>query len=169
MYKSGRNILIDKISTFALSKYSKYVLILIVCFDIQLNIVGEAQDETSNLERENVTMRWKLGPCTSLNSIESGATYQYGSVYTERCCLEPGRHTLVCYNDPPSRGWNDAYILINGHRYCDDFISYKSFQNVLVPGTNLNVFFNYLLNQLSITFAYEQELHPWRDIFCRYS
>ena len=135
MYKSGRNILIDKISTFALSKYSKYVLILIVCFDIQLNIVGEAQDETSNLERENVTMRWKLGTCTSLNSIQTGATYQYPALYTERCCLEPGRYTLVCYNSPPSQGWNDAYLTINGRRYCDDFISYKSFQKILVTGT----------------------------------
>ena len=89
---------------------------------------------------KTATARWKLGPCTSLNSIESGNTYQYSAAYTERCCLEPGKHTLVCYNDPPSRGWNDAYILTNGHRYCDDFISYKSYQKILVTGTSKGVY-----------------------------
>ena len=121
-------------------KYYKFLLILIVCFDIQLNIVGETQDKESNLLMKNATARWKLGPCTSLNSIGNGNTYQYSAVYTERCCLEPGRHTLVCYNDPPSQGWSDAYILINGHRYCDDFVSYKSFQKILVTGTSISVY-----------------------------
>ena len=120
----------------AFSKYKKCYLILIVCFDIQLNIVGETQSENSNLLSKPATARWKLGACTSLNSIEDGATYHYPALYTERCCLEPGRHTLLCYNYPPARGWNNAHILIDGERYCDDFVGYKSFQKILVTGTN---------------------------------
>ena len=114
-------------------------IILIVCFDIQLNIIGQTTHRKSTLVNdtvvnENATPRWKVGACTSLNSIEGGETYQYPAIYTERCCLESGRHTLVCYNYPPSRGWKNSYILINGHRYCDDFISFKSFQKIYVTG-----------------------------------
>ena len=118
-----------------------YIVCVIVCFDIQMNIVGETQNENSTVLNTNATARWKLGSCASLNSIESGATYQYPAIYTERCCLKSERHTLVCYNDPPSRGWNNTYITINGQRYCDDFISYKSFQKVLVTGTNMASYF----------------------------
>ena len=106
-----------------------------------MNIVGETQNESSTVLSKNATARWKLGTCASLNSIASGATYQYPAIYTERCCLESGRHTLVCYNHPPSRGWNNTYITINGQRYCDDFISYKSFQKVLVIGTKHYIIF----------------------------
>ena len=107
-----------------------------------MNIVGETQNESSTVLKKHATARWKLGTCASLNSIASGATYQYPAIYTERCCLAPGRHTLVCYNYPPSRGWKNAYILINGHRYCDDFISYKSFQKIYVKGTNFTLVVN---------------------------
>ena len=114
-----------------------------VCFDIQLNIVGETQSDNSTLLKKNSTARWELGTCASLNSIENGTTYQYPARYTERCCLKSGRHILVCYNNPPSRGWKNAYININEHRYCDDFISYKSYQKILVTGVNLSNYFTF--------------------------
>ena len=113
-------------------KYKTCIYILIVCLDIQLNIIGETKHENSTFLKEAATVRWKLGTCTSLNSIEEGTTYQYPALYTEHCCLGPGRHTLVCYNNPPTRGWNDAYIIISGHQYCNDFNSYKSFQKIFV-------------------------------------
>ena len=119
-----------------ITKIKHIYSLLIACFDIQLNIVGETQDWI-RLLKKNSTVRWKLGTCASLNFIESGATYQYPAIYTERCCLEPGKYTLACYNNPSARGWNNAYILINGHRYCDDFINYKSFQKILVTGMSL--------------------------------
>ena len=111
-----------------------------MCFDIRVNIVGETELRSARLNKTS-TIRWKLGACASLNSIETGPKYQYPALYTERCCLESGMHTLVCYNHPPSRGWNKAYITIDGQRYCDDFISYKSFQKVLVTGTNIISYF----------------------------
>ena len=118
----------------ALFNYNTCSLILIVCFDIQLIIDGETDKDNSKFYDGNATVKWQLGACTSSNSIEGGTAYKHQTTYTERCCLEPGRHTLVCYNDPPSRGWKDAYIMINGQRYCDDFISYISFQKILVTG-----------------------------------
>ena len=109
-----------------------------MCFDIRVNIVGETELRSARLNKTS-TIRWKLGACASLNSIETGPKYQYPALYTERCCLESGRHTLVCYNSPHAQGWNNAYIIINGHRYCDDFISYKSFQKILVTGRKLSL------------------------------
>lgn len=35
-------------------------------------------------------------------------------------------------------GWrNDAYMRIDGHRYCDNFVSYKSFQKIVVNGNTV--------------------------------
>ena len=110
-----------------------------VCFDIQLTILGETQYEKTSLLKKNSTVRWKLGTCGSLNSIETGSTYQYSAIYTERCCLDPGRYTLVCFNSPPAKGWNNANIQINGHQYCDDFVTYESFQKILVTGSGMNI------------------------------
>ena len=82
----------------------------------------------------DATIRWKLGACASLNSNDRWLAYEYPAIYTERCCLRPGRHTLTCYNEPPARGWGNASIMIDGHRYCDNFVSYRSFQKVVIKG-----------------------------------
>ena len=104
---------------------------LIVCFDIHFNIEG----------RKNPNARWKLGACSSSrNDNYDGPKYQYNAFYTERCCLPSGRYTLICYNTPPARGWNDIYIVFNGHRYCDDFISYTSFQKIEITGDDFESF-----------------------------
>ena len=108
----------------------------LVCFDVQLNIVGQTQNETTTILKNSATARWKLGACSSLNSIEGNPTYQYPALYTERCCLESGVHTLLCYNIPPARGWMNSYLVINGHRYCDDFLTYKSYQTIMLKGKN---------------------------------
>ena len=105
-----------------------------VCFDVQLNIAGETQEDNRNSLLTNAALKWELGSCSSLNSIEKGATYQYPAVYTERCCLPTGIYTLKCYNFPHVRGWKDTYLLIDGHRYCDNFIDYEFFQKIYVTG-----------------------------------
>ena len=103
-----------------------------------MNIVGDTKNENSSILKNSSTARWELGSCSSLNFIASGTTYEYPAVYTERCCLQPGRHTLTCYNTPPSRGWKNAYIMIDGHLHCDNFVSYKSFQKIDVKGRNID-------------------------------
>ena len=139
--KSGSVILLLNVPDTNHYQNVTNLIFVIVCFDIQLNIVGETQDEKPTFLKKNSTVRWRLGGCASLNGIESGATYQYPAVYTERCCLESGKHTLVCYNNPHARGWNNAYILINDHRYCDDFISYRSYQKIRVTGMSFKLYF----------------------------
>ena len=118
-----------------------FLSFLLVCLDVQLNVVGKTQNESTTILENISTARWILGSCSSLNSIDYGAKYQYPALYTERCCLAPGIHTLVCYNDPPARGWKDSYILINGHRYCDDFLGFKSFQKIIATGANFKFMF----------------------------
>ena len=115
--------------------------IFVGCITVQLNIDGETQDERSTILKINATAKWMLGSCYSSNSFEEDVNYQYPAMYTENCCLEPGRHTLTCYSDPPARGWKNAYISINGHRFCDDFVTYKSFQKLLVTGKFCNPYF----------------------------
>ena len=119
-------------------KYISHVIIWIVCFDVQLNVVGDTQNDTSNILKDSSTARWKLGTCSSLNSIEVDTGYDYPALYTQRCCLESGMYTLLCYNIQPALGWKDSYLLINGHRYCDDFLTYKSYQTMILPGMFCN-------------------------------
>ena len=115
-----------------------------VCFDVHVNIVGETLDWDGKQLKNNSKLRWKLGSCSTSNTV----TYMYVALYVERCCLESGRHTLVCYNDPPTQGWNNAYIIIQGNRYCDDFIGYSSFQTLTITGNNLN--FLYYLRSMYV-------------------
>ena len=100
-----------------------------------MHIDGENQVNSSLVLKNTLRVRWNMGNCSSSNSYLESTGYNFPAVYTERCCLTPGRHTLSCYNDPPVQGWKDAYITIDGHRYCDDFATFKSFQKVDVTGT----------------------------------
>ena len=78
-------------------------------------------------------VRWSLGACSSLNSSE----YQFPALYIHRCCLQPGRHLLSCYSDPPAHGWTNAHLTIDGHRFCDDFVGFTSFQILEITGTDI--------------------------------
>ena len=121
----------------------EYEYIFVVCFAIELKVVGATQHKNSTMLAQNSTVKWELGRCSSLNSIANGATYQYPAIYTERCCLEPGRYTLVCYNFPPAQGWKNAHLTIEGHRYCDNFASYVSYQKISIAGKNIQSIYTY--------------------------
>ena len=54
------------------------------------------------------------------------------------CCLPAGNHTLICYNTQQPHGWKKGFIVINGKRYCDDFIGYKAMRRVIVNGNISN-------------------------------
>ena len=58
-------------------------------------------------------------------------------MYTDRCCIAPGKHRLTCYNNPPARGWKNEYLMIDGHRYCDNFVGFKSMQKIAVTGRHI--------------------------------
>ena len=108
---------------------------LIDCFDIQLNIFRETEEDYANVIMNDSMVRWELGVCSSKKSLENWFVPHLDSgIYTARCCLGPGKHTLVCYNEPPAKGWKNAYIKIDGHLYCDDFVTYKLFQKIVIGG-----------------------------------
>jgi len=73
---------------------------------------------------------WSLGACDSTE-----IAYENLQKYVQRCCLEPGQHTLTCINNRTPYGWGDGYIEIQGHRYCDDFMSYRLIQTVTIRST----------------------------------
>ena len=82
---------------------------------------------------------WTLGPCST------SVTYNNGNPIKEPdCCLAPGNHTLTCYNTRKPHGWKQGFIVINGERYCDDFIGYKAMRRVIVNG-NISHFETLLL------------------------
>ena len=78
-------------------------------------------------------MQWRLGICDSLPMI-----YDNNKKYIKRCCLEPGIHTLTCINKRHPYGWGDGYVEIQGHRYCDDFMSFKLMNKIKIRSNDLS-------------------------------
>ena len=70
---------------------------------------------------------WQLGEC---NGNET--KYDNFKTYFEKCCLKFAQHTLTCINKKYPSGWDFGYIEIQGHRYCDDFMSYRMMQRITI-------------------------------------
>ena len=87
------------------------------CFDVSL----------VSLISTNAGYGWELGPC----SFE--LQYVGDQTYTEMCCISPGQHTLIC-KASNRFGWKKSFLIINGHRFCDDFTSYKAMRTINVTG-----------------------------------
>ena len=56
-----------------------------------------------------------------------------GRIYTEVCCLSSEKVILIC-TATDENGWKDAHLMINGHRFCDDFVGYKAMMSLDVQG-----------------------------------
>ena len=76
---------------------------------------------------------WQLGTCNS-----TGIQYEGYSNYVHRCCLAQGQYTLTCINKSRPAGWDEDFIEIQGHRYCNDFMSYRMMQKIKIEGTYSN-------------------------------
>ena len=86
---------------------------------------------------------WTLGPCTKALS----EVYHRTGDFVERCCLEPGKHILTCHTGGRDLGWKGAHITIDGHIYCDDFISSMAMREVLIEGMYIcNNIYSYLFD-----------------------
>ena len=72
-------------------------------------------------------LKWSLGTCSSSTEYTNDKEF-----LEEDCFLEPGMHTLSCSNTKQPYGWKKGVILINGHRYCDDFMGYKALRRVFI-------------------------------------
>ena len=99
----------------------RILLNISVCIDIELIVARFGPKR----------LRWRFGPCESGNDDRK---YQSTGKYKERCCLMSGEHVLSCYNSDDSLGWKHVQIRIDGHSYCDDFISYKAMRKILIEG-----------------------------------
>ena len=89
-----------------------------ICFDVKIST-----EQYADLE-------WQIGACYSNRNW-----YQTFEKYIERCCITPGQHTLTCINKQQPFGWGTGYIEIQGHRYCDDFMSYRLMQKITINST----------------------------------
>ena len=61
---------------------------------------------------------------TFANICNSNQQYQDNQEYSQTCCIRTiydWEHELKC-TDTHGDGWHDAYITINGRRYCEDFL-----------------------------------------------
>ena len=105
----------------------------LVCVDIELHIGDETKRRVDTAKIKKSAVRWNLGDCSSVK----GSDYHFKALYIQRCCLQPGIQLLSCYSDPPAVGWKGAYITIDGHRYCDNFVGYTFLQNLNITGTYL--------------------------------
>ena len=76
-------------------------------------------------------MSWSLGPCSSGSHDQK---YTKVGTYIKRCCLKSGLHILSCLTTDGSLGWKEVQIRVNGHIYCDDFISIKAMRKVSIHG-----------------------------------
>ena len=91
-------------------------------------------------------LKWTLGTCS--------ASLQYTNFKTMKekdCCLAPGNHTLTCYNRREPHGWKNGFILVNGERYCDDFIGYKAMRKIVIKDSNNDKFDERILSSFNIT------------------
>ena len=77
-------------------------------------------------------MSWSFGPCSSEQK-----NYENHRQYTERCCVAPGEYTLTC-KDSFGDGWGDAFMEIEGQRYCSDFSNgIEATVKVSIEGMNI--------------------------------
>ena len=88
-----------------------------VCFDVRL---------TSELST-NTGYFWRFGSC------QFDKAYVMDRSYTEICCLPRGEHTLTC-GSIDGTAWTKIFLLINGHRFCDDFTGYEALRTINVSG-----------------------------------
>ena len=78
---------------------------------------------------------WEFGHCS--NSTK----YEDFMMYVEKCCISPGNHTLTCYADKQPDGWKQGYIEILDHRYCDNFIGFKTMNRVEIKSNKSNIIY----------------------------
>ena len=73
------------------------------------------------------------------SSEESFLEFVGNVTWTKMCCLIPGHYTLTC-KATNENGWTKAYLLINGHRFCDDFVGRKAMRDLDVSGISMNLY-----------------------------
>ena len=65
-------------------------------------------------------MFWSIGSCMEANR------YLDNQNYTEKCCLSPGEHVVLCrdfsmHQQGIGNGWEGSYIEVEGSYLCKNF------------------------------------------------
>ena len=84
------------------------------------------ENDTVHFDRE-----WTLGSCYG---PKLGFNYSTNELWYDKCCLPDGQYTLTCKNTRSVYGWGNATFLIDGKRYCDDFVGFKAMRTISVQG-----------------------------------
>ena len=95
-------------------------------------VVG-SDERTRNvtLNMNYFSRHWQFGSCFGPKHDWHIAPMQ---TYHDRCCLSPGEYSLTCLNTKREYGWGNAYLEIDGNRYCDDFVGFKAIRKVSIKG-----------------------------------
>ena len=80
------------------------------------------------MHKKRNTYRWELGQCH--------ATQKYASAYisSEKCCISNGDYLLSCTSSKDS-SWDNSFVTIKDHKFCDDMIGHNKFIVMNMPGT----------------------------------
>ena len=81
-------------------------------------------DDSTRYKRQ-----WQIDQCVGKQN------YISEHQFFENCCLQPGVYTLVCQNKVGSLGWGNAYVEIQGNRYCDDFAGRPLMETIDIKGS----------------------------------
>ena len=120
--------------------FTVYVDVKFEVKGIPVHAVNRTGQYTGNIIKEVKLTRqeeWNIGPCTSVNIYPHLLPYGEGKLmrtFVRSCWFEPGQHVLECYSKDYSSGWTYAHVEIQGHRYCDDFVSIKALRKITIEG-----------------------------------
>ena len=87
---------------------------------------------------------WSIGTCSAamtyqMKRNDPSMKIRYPlSIFTKRCCLEPGKYTMTCFNKRPE-GWNGAILEVLGQQHCNDFVGFKAMRHLHIKGTQLKM------------------------------
>ena len=116
---------------------------------------------------------WRIGSCTNGNKYEISDKDNPFVMNVFRCCLPPGEYILIC-KAPNRNTWLTGYIMIDGRKYCNDFIGFQGFYRLQITGKNIVSIFHFWLsyaiyldqNNLSVklfNFLTPKANHPQHD------
>ena len=94
-----------------------------MCSSIEMKM-GDNKDDHALFSPE-----WRMGSCFGPRT-----TYSSNVSYYDKCCLTPGKYTLICTNSKSKYGWGNADFKIDGRRYCDDFVGFKAMRTITIQG-----------------------------------
>ena len=90
-------------------------VLLLVCIDVKFIGIDN-------------TLSWRIGHCSSREYKDS---LSREIINTYRCCLAPGEHILTCEASGQFH-WRQSYVLIQGRKYCNDFIGFKALRRITI-------------------------------------